>query len=313
MPESSRDPAASAATLPSGGPGLPVAPRPRLVTRRRVLGVMAAVGVAYGALVGHFYLRQESLIFHPEPLPADFRFAFDPREQRVDEVRVAVPGGEIHALHFRQPAPRGLVFYLHGNSGNLATWTTHIDFYRRINYDLFMLDYRGFGKSRGAITSEAQLHADVRAAWDRVAPAYAGKQVAILGRSLGTGLATRLAHDVNPALLVLVTPFTSLVDLARLHEPLAPTWLLKYTLRSDALIGEVASPVLLIHGTRDTLTPLSHAQRLKSLARSPAQLVVIDDATHDDIHEFPEYGEVLGGRLGALTGQQIPSRDSQLR
>lgn len=300
MPEPRDDPAAPAGALATGRSPLPAASRPRILTRRRALGVLAAIGIAHGALLAYFYVGQESLIFHPEPLPADFRFAFDPREQRVDEVRIAVPGGEIDALHFRQPAPRGLVFYLHGNSGNLATWTTHIDFYRRINYDLFMIDYRGFGKSRGTITSEAQLHADVRAAWDRIAPAYAGKPVVILGRSLGTALATRLARDVNPALLVLVTPFTSLLDLARLHEPLAPTWLLKYPLRSDALIGDVRSPVLLIHGTRDTLTPLAHAERLRSLIRSPAQLLVIDGATHDDIHEYPDYANVLGERLEAL-------------
>lgn len=268
--------------------------------RRPVLAVLMAAVLAYGVFAGQFYLRQERLIFHPQPLPADFRFAFDPREQRVDEVWIAVPGGELHALHFRQPAPHGLVFYLHGNSGNLATWTTHADFYRRINYDLFMIDYRGFGKSRGTIDSEAQLHRDVRAAWQRVAPAYAGKPVAILGRSLGTALATRLARDVNPALLVLVTPYTSLSELARLHEPLAPTWLLKYPLRSDALIGEVRSPALLIHGTRDTLIPLAHAQRLRSLAGAPAELVVIDGAGHDDIHEFAAYREVLGARLAAL-------------
>ena len=73
-----------------------------------------------------------------------------------------------------------------------------------------------------------------------------------------------------------------------------------YRLRSDALIGDVTSPVLLIHGTRDTLTPLSHAQRLQALARSPAQLLVIDGAAHDDIHEFPAYAEGLGARLDAL-------------
>jgi hypothetical protein len=270
---------------------------------RRARAVLLALLVAlsgYGALLGYFYLVQEDLIFHPQPLPADFRFEFGAHDQRFEEVRVPVPGGELHALHFRQPAPRGLVFFLHGNSGNLATWTTRIDFYRRANYDLFMLDYRGFGKSRGRIDGEDQLHADVRAAWERAAPAYAGKPVVILGRSLGAGLATRLARDVRPALLVLVTPYTSLIDLAQLHYPLAPVWLLKYRLRSDALIGEVDSPVLLLHGDRDALTPLAHARQLHALARSPAQLLIVDGAGHHDIHEFPAFLETLAGRLQEL-------------
>ena len=280
----------------------PVPPR-RSPTRHRgraALLALSTVLTGYAAMLGYFYLGQEDLIFHPRPLPAEYRFEFAPREQRIEEVRVPVPGGELHALHFRQPAPRGLVFFLHGNSGNVATWTTQIDFYRRINYDLFILDYRGFGKSRGRIDNEAQLHADVRAAWDRVAPGYAGKPVVIYGRSLGAGLATRLARDVRPALLVLVTPYTSLIDLARIHYPIAPAWLLKYPLRSDALIGEVASPVLLLHGDRDALTPLSHARRLHALARSPAQLRVVEGAAHGDIHVFPSYLDALAGRLRAL-------------
>jgi alpha-beta hydrolase superfamily lysophospholipase len=281
----------------------PTPPHPSFVTRSRghaaALALLAAL-LGYGGMLGYFYLTQEHLIFYPEPLPADFRFAFQPREQQFDEVRIPVPGGELHALHFRQPAPRGLVFFLHGNSGNLATWTTHIDFYRRINYDLFIVDYRGFGKSRGHIDGEDQLHADVRAAWDHVAPAYAGKPVVIYGRSLGTGLAIRLARDVHPALLVLVTPYTSLIDLTRLHYPLAPAWLLKYPLRSDTLIGDVDSPVFLLHGDRDDLTPLSHARRLLALARSPSQLVVVDGAAHGDIHEFPAYLEALANRLQEL-------------
>lgn len=259
--------------------------------------------LGYGTLLGYFYLAQEDLIFHPQTLPTDYRFEFEPAEQRVEEVRIPVPGGELHALHFRQPAPHGLVFFLHGNSGNLATWTSQVDFYRRANFDLFMLDYRGFGKSGGRIDGEAQLHADVRAAWERTTPAYAGKPVVILGRSLGAGLATRLARDVPPALLVLVTPYTSLVDLARIHYPLAPGWLLKYPLRSDALIDEIASPILLLHGDRDTLTPLAHARRLHALARSPAQLYVVEGAAHGDIHQFPSYRDTLADRLRAIPAE----------
>lgn len=289
----------------STAPAVGAAPRRRPL---RMLGhaiVLALITglLGYGTLLGYFYLAQEDLIFHPQTLPADHRFEFEPSEQRVEEVRIPVPGGKLHALHFRQPAPHGLVFFLHGNSGNLATWTSQVDFYRRANFDLFMLDYRGFGKSSGLIEGEAQLHADVRAAWEWTAPAYAGKPVVILGRSLGAGLATRLARDVQPALLVLVTPFTSLIDLTRLHYPLAPGWLLNYPLRNDALIDQVVSPILLLHGDRDTLTPLEHARRLRALARSPVQLHVVEGAAHGDIHLFASYLDTLAERLRAIPAE----------
>ena len=183
------------------------------------------------------YFAQERLIFPSTKLPADHAFRFG--QQRFAEVRIPVPGATLHALHFTQPEPRGLVFFLHGNAGNLQTWTTGVDFYRHVNYDLFILDYRGYGKSTGTIDGEDQLHADVRAAWDAIAPRYRDLPIVIYGRSLGTGLAARLARDVPPALLVLVTPYSSLAAAARRAFPMAPDFLLKYRLRTDTLIGDV--------------------------------------------------------------------------
>lgn len=260
------------------------------------LKIVVVVGVlGWAAVLALLYFAQERLIFPATKLPADHVFRFD--QQRFAEVRIPVPGATLHALHFTQPQPRGLVFFLHGNAGNLQTWTTGVDFYRRVNYDLFILDYRGYGKSTGAIDGEDQLHADVRAAWDAIAPRYRDLPIVIYGRSLGTGLAARLARDVQPALLVMVTPYASLSQAALRAFPIAPEFLLKYPLRTDRLIGDVKSPVLFVHGNRDTLIPLADSERLLALARPPAELLVVDGAGHNDIHTFPAYLEPLGAHL----------------
>ena len=282
--------------------------RPRRPLRWLQRGLAAAL-LTYGALLALIYTRQEALLFHPEPLPADFSFAgrYTP-EQDFETLRIPVDGAELDALLFRQPASRGLVFYLHGNTGNLATWTTHVALYHRLGFDLFMLDYRGFGRSGGRIDGEAQLHADVRAAWERIAPAYAGRPVVILGRSLGSGLATRLARDLaqaapparSPDLLVLVSPYASMLRLARENYPLVPGALLRYPLRSDLAIGALACPVLILHGARDAVTPLAHAEALRAASGGRAELLTIADAAHDDIHLFPAYGDGLARRFGAL-------------
>lgn len=263
-----------------------------------LIGLLAAPVVMYGVVLAGIGLKQEDLLFHPEPLPAGFSFAgLYPPEQDFEELRIPVDGAELNALLFRQPASRGLVFYLHGNAGNLVSWTRNIAFYRQLGFDLFMLDYRGFGKSSGRIASEAQLHADVRAAWARVAPAYAGKPVVILGRSLGSGLATRLAADVTPALLVLVTPYTSVERLATEQFPLVPAALLKYPLRTDELIGEVKSPILIAHGDADELIPFDHARQLAAASGKRATLLRVDGARHGDIHQFPAYLAGLSQRM----------------
>jgi uncharacterized protein len=265
-----------------------------------VAGIVATLAVlTYTGLLGALYFNQERLIFPATTLPVDYQFRFD---RQFDEMRIAVPGASLDALLFRQPSPRGLVFYLHGNGGDLTSWTTGLDFYRQINYDLFILDYRGYGKSTGRIESEAQLHADVRAAWEAIAPRYRDMPIVLFGRSLGTGLATKLATEVQPALLVLVTPFTSLAAAATLRYPFAPEFLVKYPLRTDRIIGAVRSPVLLVAGTQDELTPLADSEQLKSLARSRVELLVIEGAGHNDIHRFPAYLDGLADRMAKAAG-----------
>jgi alpha-beta hydrolase superfamily lysophospholipase len=260
--------------------------------------VLPAAALAYAAALALLYITQERLIFPGTPLPANHRFEFT--GQRFEEVRIPVPGGSLDALHFTQAHPRGLVFFVHGNAGNLETWTTGVDFYRRINYDLFIFDYRGYGKSTGHIESEAQLMADVRAAWDAIAPRYGGQPIVIYGRSLGTGLAAALARDVSPRLLVLVSPYSSLVALARSRYPFVPEWLVKYPVRTEAVIGEVKSPILIFHGDRDTVIPESESERLKMRAKTPTELVVVAGAGHSDIHRFPAYLDALAARVTAL-------------
>jgi len=288
-------------------------PSPRTPRRRWLRSLLAAPVVVYGAALAAIGLKQEDLLFHPEPLPADFSFAgLYPPEQDFEELRTPVEGGaELSALLFRQPDSRGLVFYLHGNAGNLVGWTRNIGFYRQLGFDLLMLDYRGFGKSTGRITSEAQLHADVRAAWAKVAPAYTGKPVVILGRSLGSGLATRLATEVTPALLILVTPYSSVERLATEQFPLVPAALLKYPLRTDQLIGQVSSPILIAHGDADELIPFDHARQLAAASGGRATLLRVEGARHGDIHEFPAYLDGLSQRIRAL-GMPLEARPTGL-
>lgn len=250
---------------------------------------------AYALVLALLWLGQEVLLFAPEPLPAEHRFVLgdDVHERWID-----VPGARLNALHLQLPAPDGVVFFLHGNGGNLQSWFVNVDFYRQLNLDLFMVDYRGYGKSSGRVTSQAQLEADVRAAWDAVAPAYAGKRRIVYGRSLGTGLAADLAAEVQPELTVLVSPYSSMQALAGEQYPWVPGALLRYPLHTDNALPRVAGEVLLVHGDRDTLIPAEHSRRLaRELPR--AKLLLVPGAGHGDIHRFGLYLDTLRQALVA--------------
>ncbi|MEO8102216.1 MAG: alpha/beta fold hydrolase [Betaproteobacteria bacterium] len=264
-------------------------------SRRAGLTLAAGAALGYGGIAGFVYLKQESLIFRPAPLAADHRFSIP----GVEEVTVPVAGATLSALHLRLPNPTGIVFFLHGNAGNLQTWMTNVDFYRRVNYDLFMLDYRGFGKSTGQVEGEQQLHDDVRAAWNTIASQYAGKKIAIYGRSLGTGLAAKLAGDIQPDLTILVSPYSSLQAMGDEQYPWLPAFINRYPMRSDQWLGAIRRPVMIVHGDRDTLIPISHGERLKKL-RAATEMMVITGAGHNDIHKFPAYLDGLAERLRKL-------------
>ena len=261
------------------------------------------IAAVYSLLLALLWWGQEKLLFYPQRLDPDHRFNVG---SDVVETWVDVPGARLNSLHLRLPQPDGVVFFIHGNAGSLDNWFVNIDFYRRTNFDLYMFDFRGYGKSSGKIQSQAQLEADVRAAWASIAPQYEGLRKVFYGRSLGTGLATTLAVETTPDLLALVSPYSSMVDVARLHYAWVPSALLRYPLRTDLALPQVKSPILLMHGGLDDLIPPSHSLALQALVPQ-AQLLLVSQAGHGDIQNFKIYLTTLAA---AMKGQPLPSPES---
>ncbi len=274
------------------------------LVRRRFLTVALSVLVTvYVTFAAAVYFKQDAMIFQGSTLPADHRFNFDfPFEERS----ISVDGAELSAIRFTQEDPLGLIFFLHGNGGDLESWTSGADYYQRVNYDMFMFDYRGYGKSTGSVLSEAQLHNDVLKAWESVASEYAGKPIIIYGRSLGAALAAELATHVNAEKVILVSPFTSMEAMAKTQYPLLPLSLVRYPFRTSEIIGKIKAPVILVHGDRDSLIPIAHSEELLKLTNEKSKLLVIEGAGHNDIHHFQSYLVGLTAELpGSKTYTQI--------
>jgi pimeloyl-ACP methyl ester carboxylesterase len=250
-------------------------------------------GVTYAAAITYLWQGQEKLLFAPEVLPRGHAFKLD---RDVHELAIDVPGATLNALHLRLPNPRGVVFYLHGNTGNLERWFVDLDLFRRAHVDLFMLDYRGYGKSSGRIESEAQLRADVRAAWQHIASRYEGKRRVILGRSLGSALAAQLSAEVRPELTVLVSPYTSMESLVGEMYPWVPSAALRYPLRTDEAVKRLRNPLLIVHGGRDTFIAPEHGRTLASLALD-ARFVLVPEAGHRNIVDTAGYRDALRRHL----------------
>lgn len=260
------------------------------------VSTLAMLGVlGYGGVAALFYWGQDKLIFNPTVLPSAYSSALPD----VIEVSVPVEGATLSALHFKQSNPKGVVFFLHGNAGNLATWVLDTDFYRRNNYDLFIIDYRGFGKSTGRIESEAQLHADVLTAWNFITPQYEGRKRVIFGRSLGATLAAKLSTEVTADWTVLVSPFYSLDAMRQQYYPWLPAALMRYKFSTDEWLPIIKTPVTIVHGKIDALINISQAERLKVLTPK-VELIEIEGGDHLNLHHLATYLDALSDRLGKL-------------
>ena len=268
-----------------------------------LIAVPALGAALYGAAIAWLWFRQESLLFEPAPLPADEALFAD---DDVREFTVDVPGARLSVAQLKLPDPRGVVFYLHGNSGNLRRWFVGLDAFRELNFDVVMMDYRGYGKSTGRIESEAQLRADVRAVWNSVATDYEGKRIVVSGQSLGTALAAGLSAELceagwPPDLTLLISPYSSMRALADEHYPWVPSRVLRYPLPTAELVAKCKGPVMLVHGDRDELIGHHHSEAIRKLLPQ-CQLLLVEGAGHGDVHEHPSFRQGIASALIGLAG-----------
>jgi dipeptidyl aminopeptidase/acylaminoacyl peptidase len=256
------------------------------VARSLIWTLIVGGTLAYTAALGALAVSQRSVLYN---LSDDGRLAAAgglavPDSQRL--TLTADDGVELAAWYRPPRRPNGkLHLFLHGQGGQLVIQTGR---WRRIG-DLgdgvLALSYRGYPGSKGT-PDEAGIHKDARAAWDWLARRYDPQRIVIHGHSLGSGVAVRLAASVgaHPAAVVLEAPFTAAVDVAADRFPVFPVyWLMLDQFRSRDWIGQVASPVLIVHGARDTVIPLAHARHLYHMVRTPKELVVVPDGDHNTL------------------------------
>jgi len=263
-------------------------PRHLLRKALRILTASLVGGYLVTCLILYFY--QERLLFHPTVVPRDFVYSF---AAPFTEVALPVDGATLDLLHFQRPAPKGVVLYLHGNADTIQTDAAVPERFLCRGYDVVLLDYRGYGKSSGAITNEPALHQDVLAVYRYLRQTYRDDQIVLYGYSLGTGLAVQLAAVTSPRMLILEAPYVSMADLVAQKAPYVPLFLLKYPLRSDQWIGQVRCPIYLFHGTQDSLIPYSSSERLRASITAPSELIPLAGGDHGGLATFTAYQEHL--------------------
>ena len=243
--------------------------------------------LGYLALVAIVYLVQEFFIFKPEKLRADFQYKYDaPFEELFFDIE---PGVRINGLHFKTQKPLGLILYFHGNSRSIKGWAKYAKDFYRYNYDVVLVDYRGFGKSTGK-RSEHDMLKDMQFVYDTLAIEYTEHHIIVYGRSLGSGFAAKIASDNKPRYLILDAPYFSFRKVIERFLPILPIrYLLRYHLRTDKWIRHVNCHTYILHGTRDWLIPISNSEKLQAINPHRITLIRIQGGGHNNLPTFNEY------------------------
>lgn len=233
------------------------------------------------------YFVQEKFIFKPEKLKQDFIYKYDaPFEELFFDVE---PGVRINGLHFKVDKPLGLVLYFHGNSRSIKGWAKYAKDFYRYEYDVVLIDYRGFGKSTGK-RNEKDMLSDTQFVYDTLTKVYNQNHIIVYGRSLGSGFAAKLAADNTPRYLILDAPYFSFKKTIERFLPMLPVkYVLRYHLRTDKWIPKVNCHTYILHGSKDWLIPITNSKKLQALNPRKITVITIHGGGHNNLPFFPEY------------------------
>jgi len=238
------------------------------------------------------YYLQDYFLFKPEKLPEDFQFYYE--NQEIEEYNIETRDGAVlNGLHFKIENPKGVVLYLKGNSKSIKGWGKFAVDFTRNDYEVVMLDYRGFGKSTGRRTQKA-LKRDLQLVYDKIKSQVDEKYIILYGRSLGSGLATKLGSINNPRMLILDAPYYSLTKVAARYAPFMPlSWLIKYPLPTYKWLKYVRCPIHIIHGTDDKLIPYKTSVKLSHINPERSRLYSVIGGGHKNLNNFESYHKML--------------------
>ena len=252
-----------------------------------ILMTMLVIICIYVAICGILFFVQEKLIFFPEKLDKQYQFEFN---QSFEEINIKTEDNILlNGLLFKAENSKGLIFYLHGNAGALNSWGEIADTYTNLNYDVFILDYRGYGKSEGKISSQKQIYKDIQTVYNQLKADYDENKIIVLGYSIGSGPATKLASTNNPKMLILQAPYFSLTDMLKHNFRIIPAFILKYKFETNKYIKDCKMPIVLFHGNKDEVIYYKSSVKLQKLLKESDIFITLLGQGHNGITDNPKY------------------------
>jgi alpha-beta hydrolase superfamily lysophospholipase len=268
-----------------------------------LLVILATLVIAYVGLCLLVFLNQRQIVF---PVPPGAR---EPTLPSATLLRIPGPeGSTVYALHVPAPAGALTVVHFHGNGEQLASTEWLAQHFHEEGLGFYAVEYPGYGLAAGQGLSETGIYAAAETALEHLHKVLSvPRELTVLqGQSLGSGVAVEMAKRGHGARLVLITPYTSIVEVGARAFPWLPASLLvRDPFDSAAKAPGLKLPVLIVHGTRDEVIPVDMGQRLGTLFPN-ATTRILEGKHHNDVLDQPAILQemVRFARAGARTEER---------
>ena len=248
-----------------------------------VLVITACLG--YVAICLFMYQQQRSILYQPK---LEKTSPQDVGAQGAEIVRVRTNDNlTLEGWYFAPSSPNNkTIVFFHGNGWNIGDSFTLTKDYLKHGFGLLMVEYRGYAGHNGRV-SEQGLYKDARAYinWLHEEKGVPHSDMIFYGESLGSSLAVKMASEYKAFAVILLAPFTSMIDVAKEYYPLLPvSILLRDTYLNDKAIKKVASPILFLHGDQDKLVNIKFGKALYDAANDPKKIVIFEEGTHVNLY-----------------------------
>ena len=254
-----------------------------------LLLIYCVVGIA-------LYYLQDKMMFHPETLPKDEKYNFEYPNKEINIPYSSTSNINIVQFQTAQQ-PRGVVLYFHGNRRNISRYAGFAPEFTRNGYEVWMIDYPGFGKSTGEFTEE-KLYDWSLLLYKLARATYSSDSIIIFGKSMGTGIAAQLASVRDTRRLILETPYYSLPSIISQYAPIYPVkQMVHFKIPTYEYLKNVTAPISIFHGTDDGTITYRNAQRLKPYLKKGDEFITIEGGSHNDLHKFPLFQQKLDSLL----------------
>ncbi len=246
-------------------------------------------------LNGCMYLQQSSMIFFPyatlDQTPAEWGLVYE------DVFLDTEDGVRLHGWYIPRHGSKQALLFFHGNAGNISHRGASVEIFHRLGLNVFIFDYRGYGKSQGK-PDEKGLYKDARAAWRYLSKerGFGQEEIILFGRSLGGAVAAELAAEIQPGGLILESTFSSAKDVANAVFPvLSRLIFLRYDFDTATHVRRVACPVLVLHSPDDEIIPFRLGEKVFQAAKEPKSFVKMrGDHNSGILMSQPDYERALG-------------------